>query len=133
MSFLALGAGVKAEGVAAGLSGKSDEPLQHRFAVALRTRRRIGHQIIHLERLPARQHVLYAEPCDRNNGGFVFQKCELIPLNLLSLDAPKKLFLDQQWSKLAHHRKAAGNLPGRRGDLNGPHASSTSFLWHADA
>ena len=41
--------------------------------------------------------------------------------------------LDQQWPKLTHHRKAASDLLGCGGDLDGPHASSTSFLWHADA
>ena len=132
MGLLALRAGVKAEGVATGFPGQCDEPLQHGLAMALRTRRRIGDQIIDVERLAARQHVLYAEPRDQNDGVFVFQKCELIPLGLLGLDASEKLLLDQQWPKLTHHRKAASDLLGCGGDLDGPHASSTSFLWHAD-
>src|ERR1700730_12577987 len=123
MSLLALCAGVEAEGVAAGLSGQSDKPLQHRLAMALRTRRRVGDQIIDVERLPARQNVLYAKACNRNNGVFMLQKRELIPLDLLSLDASEKLFLDQQWPKLAHHRKAASDLLGCGSDLEGPHAS----------
>src|SRR6266436_5195549 len=131
MRILALCAGVEAEGVAASLPGQPDEPLQHRLAIALRTRRRISDQIINIKRLTARQHILYAKASDRNDGIFVFQKCELIPLDLLGLDATEKLFLDQQWPKLAHHRKAASDLPGRSGDLDGPHASSTSFLWRA--
>src|SRR5258707_12400099 len=97
MCFLALCAGVKTEGVAAGLSGQGDEPLQHRLAMALRPRRRIRDQIIDVKRLTARQHVLYPEPCDRNDGVFEFQKCELIALGLLSLDPSDKLFLVQQW------------------------------------
>src|SRR5260370_21427386 len=133
MRLLALCARVEAEGVAAGLSGQCDEPLQHRLAVTLRTRGAVSDQIVDVESLSARQHVLYAEPRNRDDGVFVFQKCELIPLGLLSLDASEKLFLDQQWAKLAHHRKAAGNLFGCGGNLDSPHASSTSFLWRADA
>ena len=95
MGILPLCAGVEAEGVAAGLPGQPDEPLQHRLAMALRPRRSIGDQIIDVERLSARQHVLYAEARDRNNGVFVFQKRELIALGLLSLDASEKLFLNE--------------------------------------
>src|ERR1700730_16346397 len=95
MGILPLSAGVEAEGVAASLSGQCDEPLQHRLAVALRTRRRIGDQIIDVKRLTARQHVLYAKARDRNNGAFVSQKCGLIPLGLLSLDESEKLFFDE--------------------------------------
>src|SRR5438309_9759618 len=83
MRILALCAGVEAEGVAASLPGQCDEPLQHRLAMALRTPRRIGDQIIDIERLTARQHVLYAKARDRNDGACVFQKSELIPLGLL--------------------------------------------------
>jgi hypothetical protein len=133
MGFLTLCAGIKAESIAAGISGQCDEPLQHRLSMALRTRRPIGDQIIDVERLSARQYVLYAEPCDRNDGVFVFQKCELISLGLLGLDASEKLALDQQRPKLAHHWKATRYLFGRGCDLDGPHASSTSFLWRADA
>ena len=61
MGILALGAGVETEGIAAGFPGKCDEPQQHRLAVALRTRRRIRDQIVDIERLVARQHVLDAE------------------------------------------------------------------------
>jgi hypothetical protein len=133
MRILALRPGVKAEGIAAGFPGQCDKPLQHRLAVALRTRRRMGHQIIDVERLPTRQHVLYAESRDRNNGVFVFQKGKLIPFGLLGLDASAKLFSDQHGPKLAHHKKATINLFGRSGDLDSPHASFTSFLWRADA
>ena len=133
MRILALRAGVEAEGIAAGLFGQPDEPLQHRLAVALRTRRRVSDQIIDVERLSARQHGLYAKTRNRNNRVFVFQKRELIPLGLLRLDATEKLFFNQQWPKLAHHWKAARYLFGRGCDLDAPHASATSFLWHADA
>jgi len=132
MSFLALRAGVEAEGIAAGFSGKCDEPLQHRLAVPLRTRRRIRDQIVDIERLVARQHVLDAEPRNRNNSIFVFEKRELIPFGLLGPDASAKLFSDQHRPKLAHHGKATIDLLRRGGDLDTPHAS-TSFLWHADA
>ena len=95
MRILPLRAGVEAEGIAVGLSGQRNEPLQHRLAMALRTPRRISDQIIDIERLTARQHVLYAKARDRNDGACVFQKSELIPLGLLSLDASEKLFLDK--------------------------------------
>ena len=95
MGFLTLCAGIKAESIAAGISGQCDEPLQHRLAVALRTRRRVSDQIIDVERLSARQHGLYAKARDRNNGVFVFQKRELIAFDLLSLDTSEKLFLDE--------------------------------------
>src|SRR5258708_4645418 len=95
VGILPLRARVEAEGVAAGLPGQPDKPLQHRLAMAQRPRRSIGDQIIDIERLTARQHVLYAKARDRNDGACVFQKRELIPLGLLSLDAGEKLFLDK--------------------------------------
>jgi len=133
MGILALGAGVEAERIAARFSGQCDEPLQHCLTVTLRTRRLVSDQIVDVERLATRQHVLYPEPRDRNDCASVFQRCELIPLRLLSVDARAKLFGDQQGPKLAHHGKAAIDLSGRSGDLDSPHASSTSFLWRADA
>src|SRR4051794_34710830 len=91
MRILPLRAGVEAEGIAAGLSGQRNEPLQHRLAVAARTSGGIRDQVIDVECLPARQHVLYSETRDRNNGVVVFKKRQLISLGLLSLDASEKL------------------------------------------
>ena len=92
--------GIQAEGIAPSLSRQRNQPLNHRLAMPLRARRRIRHQVINIQCLPARQHVLHAKSRHRNHSAVMLQRCQLIPLRLLRLHLHYKLTLNQQRPQL---------------------------------
>ena len=121
MRVLPMCAGVETERVAVSLPGQCDKPLDHRLAMSFGARIFVSDEIVHVKRLPARQHVLYAETRDRDDSSLVLKRGQLISFSLLSLNATNKLSGNQRRTKLAHYRKAAGDLGGSRSDLDSSH------------
>ncbi len=91
VGFLAVGSGVEAEGLAAGLAGVVLEPIEQSFAVAAGSARLIGYKVIDVEGAPGGEDFCDAKSGDRDDCAFVVKIGEKVALRLLGVDAIDEL------------------------------------------
>jgi len=90
---LAMRSGVEREVLTAALASVRDEPVEHSFSMALRTKLLACNEVIHVKREAGDQHMHYPEASDRDYLLFVFEKRELEALALLLLHLGNKVRL----------------------------------------
>src|SRR5260221_10895477 len=101
MGLMAMRSGVEAEGRAAGIFRKIDEPLEHRLTVSHRTAGRIGDEGVNIEGASTPKNGLQTEAGDADYAAQVLQESELIAFGLLRANALDELFREQPPAQLA--------------------------------
>jgi len=91
MCGLAMRSGVEREVLAAALASVRDEPVEHSFSMALRTKLFACNEVIHVKREAGDQHMHHTEASDRDYLPFVFEKREMEAFALLLLHSGNKI------------------------------------------
>ena len=135
MGIDALRSGIQRKFVAAFFTGPVQQPIEETVAMALRSRSRIRHEVVNIQRFAREEHIHLPEAGDGpHEPGIVRQRGKLVALRLHSLDPTNEIGLGQMWSQLNHDGETSrdvgiGSGEGYRGGVH--KAESTGRAWRS--
>ena len=135
MGVDALRSGIQRKFVAAFIAGPVHQPIEQPVAMSLRSRSRIRHEVVNIQRFAGEEHIHLPEAGDRpHEPGIVPQRGKLVALRPHALDPTNEVGLGQLWSQLNHDGETSRNvgIGSGEGNRGGVHeGESTGRAWRS--